>query len=64
MSEPSGFEAPRRARWSEIKAALESAGFEPSRALGQNFLVDIDDAGLSAGSLFLQRIFADRAPAA
>lgn len=31
---------PRRARWSEIKAALEMAGFQPSRKLGQNFLVD------------------------
>jgi 16S rRNA (adenine1518-N6/adenine1519-N6)-dimethyltransferase len=31
---------PRRASWAEIKRALESSGFRPSRALGQNFLVD------------------------
>ncbi len=61
MSEPSGFEAPRRARWSEIKAALESAGFEPSRALGQNFLVDenmlraiVRDARVAPGDFVLE----------
>ncbi len=61
MSGPGEFEAPRRARWSEIKSALESAGFEPSRALGQNFLVDenmlraiVRDARVGAGDFVLE----------
>jgi 16S rRNA (adenine1518-N6/adenine1519-N6)-dimethyltransferase len=54
-------ETPRRARWSEIKAALEMAGFEPSRTLGQNFLVDenmlraiVRDARVEPGELILE----------
>lgn len=61
MSASGEYEAPRRARWSEIKAALESAGFEPSRALGQNFLVDenmlraiVRDARVEAGDFVLE----------
>ena len=61
MSGPGEFEAPRRARWSEIKSALESAGFEPSRALGQNFLVDenmlraiVRDARVAPGDFVLE----------
>ncbi|MCC7015381.1 MAG: ribosomal RNA small subunit methyltransferase A [Planctomycetes bacterium] len=39
MSDSTGH-VPRRPPWSEIKARLENSGFRPSRALGQNFLVD------------------------
>lgn len=47
--------------WSELRARLESAGFRPSRGLGQNFLVDgnmaraiVRDAQLSAGDRVLE----------
>ena len=35
-----GGAAERRPRWADLRAALEAAGFRPSRRLGQNFLVD------------------------
>lgn len=40
MSSAPGDAAPTRPPWSEFKGALESAGFRPSRRLGQNFLLD------------------------
>lgn len=46
---------------SQIKAALEARGLRPSRALGQNFLVDhhqlrglVDTSGVGTGSLVLE----------
>ena len=34
----------RRPPWKEFKAALDAAGFHPSRKLGQNFLLDENTA--------------------
>lgn len=59
MSEPEK-RAPRPP-WSEFKAALEAAGFRPSRRLGQNFLLDenaakaiVRDAQVSSGDFVLE----------
>jgi 16S rRNA (adenine1518-N6/adenine1519-N6)-dimethyltransferase len=52
---------PHRPRWADVKAALDAAGFHPSRRLGQNFLLDENmvariaaDAGLIAGDFVLE----------
>ena len=52
---------PDRPPWSEFKAALERAGFHPSRRLGQNFLLDDNmaraiagDAGVTPGRFTLE----------
>lgn len=57
MSEP----RPPRPPWREFKAALEAAGFRPSRRLGQNFLLDenvaraiANDAQLGPGEFVLE----------
>lgn len=52
------------ARSRAAQAALESAGFGVTALYSPRLGHGIDDAGLSAGSLFLQRIFATPAPAA
>jgi 16S rRNA (adenine1518-N6/adenine1519-N6)-dimethyltransferase len=51
----------RRPPWSEFRAALEAAGFRPSRRLGQNFLLDenlvraiVRDAGVGPGDFVLE----------
>jgi 16S rRNA (adenine1518-N6/adenine1519-N6)-dimethyltransferase len=51
----------RRPPWSAFRAELERVGFRPSKALGQNFLVDpnaarsiAEDAGLPAGTRVLE----------
>jgi len=38
--EPEGEPRPPRPPWAEFRAALEAAGFHPSKRLGQNFLLD------------------------
>lgn len=50
-----------RPPWSEFKAALDAAGFRPSRRLGQNFLLDENvaraiarDAEVAAGDFVLE----------
>lgn len=52
---------PVRPPWLEFKAALEAAGFHPSRKLGQNFLLDDNmaraiaaDAGIEPGRFVLE----------
>ena len=52
---------PDRPPWSDFKAALERAGFHPSRRLGQNFLLDdnmaraiASDAGVTPGRFTLE----------
>ncbi len=54
-------DGPQRAPWSEIKLALEAQGFRPSRALGQNFLIDenmlraiVRDARLEPGAFVVE----------
>lgn len=54
-------ERPVRPPWLEFKAALEAAGFHPSRKLGQNFLLDDNmaraiaaDAGIEPGRFVLE----------
>ncbi len=51
----------RRPRWSEFRAALDAAGFRPSKTLGQNFLLDGNmarsiarDAGVGQGDRVLE----------
>lgn len=51
----------RRPPWSAFRAALEGAGFRPSRRLGQNFLLDenmcralVRDAGVGPGDFVLE----------
>lgn len=51
----------RRPPWSEFRSALDSAGFRPSRRLGQNFLRDenavraiVRDAEVAAGDFVLE----------
>lgn len=51
----------RRPPWQEFKAALEAAGFHPSKRLGQNFMLDVNtaraivaDAGLEGPSFVLE----------
>ena len=58
VADPSG---DRRPPWSEFRAALDAAGFRPSRRLGQNFLLDDNaaraiarDARLSPGDFVLE----------
>lgn len=53
--------AGRRPQWSLFRAALEEAGFRPSKTLGQNFLIDpnaarsiAEDAGLAPGAWVLE----------
>jgi protein-L-isoaspartate O-methyltransferase len=50
-----------RPAWSEFRAALDAAGFRPSRRLGQNFLLDenlcaalVRDAGVEPGDRVLE----------
>jgi len=50
-----------RGPWSRFKAALDAAGFHPSRRFGQNFLLDenmvraiVRDAGVTAGDRVLE----------
>jgi 16S rRNA (adenine1518-N6/adenine1519-N6)-dimethyltransferase len=50
-----------RGPWSRFKAALDAAGFHPSRRFGQNFLLDenmvraiVRDAGVAAGDTVLE----------
>jgi len=52
---------PDRPPWADFKAALERAGFHPSRRLGQNFLLDdnmaraiASDAGVTPGRFTLE----------
>jgi 16S rRNA (adenine1518-N6/adenine1519-N6)-dimethyltransferase len=45
----------RRPPWSEVKQALERAGFRPSKRLGQNFLLDANMARAIARDAQLQR---------
>jgi 16S rRNA (adenine1518-N6/adenine1519-N6)-dimethyltransferase len=52
---------PPRPPWSEFRAALEAAGFHPSKRLGQNFLLDenmartiADEAGVGPGERVLE----------
>jgi len=54
-------ERPPRPAWSEFRAALDAAGFRPSRRLGQNFLLDENvaraiarDADPTPGELLLE----------
>jgi 16S rRNA (adenine1518-N6/adenine1519-N6)-dimethyltransferase len=54
-------EGGRRPPWSAFRAALDTAGFRPSKTLGQNFLVDPNaarsialDAGLAPGDRVLE----------
>ncbi len=51
----------RRPPWREFRAALDAAGFHPSRRLGQNFLLDenllaaiVADAGVKRGDFVLE----------
>ena len=51
----------RRPPWSEFRAALEAVGFRPSKARGQNFLLDTNcarsialDSGVGAGDFVLE----------
>jgi 16S rRNA (adenine1518-N6/adenine1519-N6)-dimethyltransferase len=43
-----GAEGARRPGWSAFRAALEAAGFRPSKTLGQNFLIDPNAAAAIA----------------
>jgi 16S rRNA (adenine1518-N6/adenine1519-N6)-dimethyltransferase len=58
LSEP---REPRSGPWSALRARLEAAGFRPSKALGQNFLLDANlaraiarDAQVGVGDLVLE----------
>ena len=57
----SAADRPDRPPWADFKAALERAGFHPSRRLGQNFLLDdnmaraiASDAGVTPGLFTLE----------
>jgi 16S rRNA (adenine1518-N6/adenine1519-N6)-dimethyltransferase len=59
--DPLGAQGSRRPPWSAFRAALEEVGFRPTKALGQNFLVDpnaarsiAEDAGLANGAHVLE----------
>jgi 16S rRNA (adenine1518-N6/adenine1519-N6)-dimethyltransferase len=61
VSAEPGDAAPPRPPWSEFKDALETAGFRPSRRLGQNFLLDENmaraiarDAEVGAGDVVVE----------
>ena len=61
MSEPGRAGAGSRPPWSAFRAALEDAGFRPSKRLGQNFLLDenmcralVRDSGAGPGDLVLE----------
>lgn len=56
-----GANRPVRPPWSEFRAALDAAGFRPSKRLGQNFLLDDNmaraiaaDAGVEPGRFVLE----------
>lgn len=61
MSERPFAEGARRPRWEHFRAALDAKGFRPSRRLGQNFLLDENqalaiarDAAFSPGEFVLE----------